>query len=593
MYRCSFPGCPVPVSIHISLIESLQRIVRNESGDRQGILYGQPSAAGAVVESSRAVAAFGLEGMRTAIAEAHDPVVGYYRIREGNSLELTLDEIDLALTLFARPGSVVLLIERRAGCPEANFFFLEHGAFLNIPLLEFPLDAAALTERESQRGSRTSEEAVVPAAVPAFVPATPVLPPSSSSPGSQPAAANGKPASARRPAIRLRTLAIVIFVAAASFSAALFIYRPENRIGDAGAAVGALPEASASLRAERQGEDLKIVWDHNSPAVAAATSGVLDINDGGATRQIPMTADQVRFGSLLYSPRSEQVSVRLTTLQDNRNTEQESVLVLLRKPPQTQSGNGPQSPHIPFEVKTERISSSISSTRVSSTRAFVPPPGKSEIKPPVALDDPPATQASQERVDPSAPLPLVSVSLPPALAAPRSEPAKPAAPASRERADLPAPQPLGSVSPPPVAALTALPRSEPAKPGSQANPAHFDLPAPPGSVSPPAVNAPPSEPAKPREEGYVSPVLIAQEGVHTPRELRPVLTRPVAVSVRVDVNEAGRVTHAEAIAEKGIHALLLRAATDAALRCRFQPARRGQSPVSSNVTIVFHIDPEK
>jgi TonB family protein len=112
-------------------------------------------------------------------------------------------------------------------------------------------------------------------------------------------------------------------------------------------------------------------------------------------------------------------------------------------------------------------------------------------------------------------------------------------------------------------------------------------------VSPPARAVPQSEPAKPQEEGYVAPVLIAQEGVQTPRELLPILTRPVAVSVRVDVNEAGRVTRAEAIAEKGIHALLLNAATDAARRCRFQPARRGQTPVSSNVTIVFHINPEK
>jgi TonB family protein len=81
--------------------------------------------------------------------------------------------------------------------------------------------------------------------------------------------------------------------------------------------------------------------------------------------------------------------------------------------------------------------------------------------------------------------------------------------------------------------------------------------------------------------------------VHTPRELLPILTRSVAVSVRVDVNEAGRVTRAEAIPEKGVHALLLRAASDAARLCRFQPARRGQTPVASTVTIVFHIGPEK
>jgi TonB family protein len=575
MYRCSFPGCPVPVSIHISLIETLQRIVRNESGDRQGIIYGQPSAAGTVVESSRALTVFGMEEMRGAIAEAHDPVVGYYRIREGNSLELTVDEISLAVTLFARPGSVVLLVERRAGCPEANFFFLEHGAFLNLPLLEFPLDAAALTEREAQCATRTDKEP--------FVAASPGLPPPSSGPSSLPAAANGEPASARRPA-PLWTFAIVVFVAVASFSAALYIYRPQNRINNAGAARSTLPGARTSLRAERQGEDLKIAWDHNSPAVAGATSGVLDIDDGGATRQIPMTADQVRFGSLLYSPVSEQVSVRLTTLQGNQSTEQESVLVLLRKPQQPQSASGQQIAHIPFEVKT---------VRVAPTRAFVPPAGNRQIKPPVQPEDLPAIPTRPERVDLPVPPPLGSASSLPGIVVSGNEPAKSATEASWERIDLLASAPLGSASPP---AAFAVPRSEPAKPAIQASPARVDLPAPAplGSTSPPPASAAPqSESAKPREEGYVAPVLIAQEGVQTPRELLPILTRPVAVSVRVDVNAAGRVTRAEAIAEKGIHALLLSAATDAARRCRFQPARRGQSPVSSTVTIVFHIGPEK
>jgi protein TonB len=588
----------------------LQAIVRSEGGDRQGIIYGQSSAVGAVVESSRALPVFGMEEMRRAIAEAHEPVVGFYRIREGNSLELTPDEIDLAVELFARPGSVVLLIERRAGNPEANFFFLEHGAYLNLPLLEFPLDAARLTEREAQRVRSAVEEAVATAA--------PAPPPPSSGLSSPPAAASVRPVSARPAATRLWTLAFVILVAVLSLSAVLFLYRPINRAANVDAARSAPPDARASLRAERQGEDLKIVWDLNSPEVASATSGVLDIEDGGAARQIPMTADQVRFGSLLYTPVSDQVSVRLTTLKDKQTTRQESVLVLLRRPSQAQSGsNGQPGSRVPFEVKTQRA---------ASTHAFAPPAADRAIKSPVELPEPPAVrpnsqrvelpasllgsassppaiaiprsepattaiQASPQRVD----LPALSpgsVSPPPALVTPRSEPAKPAVQASSQRVDLPAPQPAGSASAPPA---VTTPRSEPVKPAVQASSQRVDLPAPQpvGSASSPAVAVPQSEPAKPQEEGYVAPVLIAQEGVQTPRELLPILTHSVAVSVRVDVNEAGRVTRAEAIADKGIHALLLRAATDAARRCRFQPARRGQTPVSSNVTIVFHIGPEK
>jgi Gram-negative bacterial TonB protein C-terminal len=607
MYRCTFPGCPVPVSVHISLIETLQRIVHTESGDRQGLIYGQASGAGAVVESSQALPGFGMEEMCRAIAEAHDPVVGYYRIREGDSLELTPDEVSLAVKLFARAGSVILLIERRAGAPEANFFFLEHGAYLNLPLLEFPLDVARLTEREAQRVRRVDEEALSVASVPG-------LPPAGSAASSPSHSANEKSALPWRPPTLLWMLAAIILVGVASYSAAMFLNRPNGRLSGAGAAKSAPPAARTSLRAERQGEDLKILWDLNSPEVAGATSGVLDIDDGGARRQIPMSADQVRFGSLLYTPVSDQVSVRLTTLKDNQSTKQESVLVLLKRP-QQQAGSKGQINHIPFEVKTERV---------APNRAFVPPDGNRETKSAVKLEDPPALQANPQRVELPASLRMGSMSPPPAIAGPRTDPAKTAIQTSPQRVDSLVPSPAGSVSPPAI----VPPRSEPVKPALQANSQRVDLPAPssPGAVSPssgirsepakpavqtssqrvdsavqpplaasppPASGVPQSEPARPVEDAYVAPVLITQEGVHTPRELLPILTKPVAVSVRVDVNEAGRVTRAEAIPEKGIHALLLRAATDAARLCHFQPARQGQRPVSSTVTIVFHIGPEK
>ncbi|HYW48444.1 MAG TPA: energy transducer TonB [Bryobacteraceae bacterium] len=579
----------------------MQGIVHNKGGDQQGILYGRPSPAGTVVESNRALTVFAMEEMGRAISEANDSVVGYYRIREGNSLQLTTDEINLA-ALFEKAGSVVLLVERRAGSPEANFFFLDHGAFLNFPLLQFPLDAAELTRRGA-RGGRTGEEAVVTAA--------PRLLPSGSGSNSPPPAANGKPASPRRPAPRLSTLAIVVAAAVVSFSAALFLFRPHNRTANVGAAASTLPEARTSLRAERQGDDLKIMWDLNSPAVAGATSGVLDIDDGGTTRQIRLTADQVRFGSLLYSPVSEQISVQLTTLQDRQTTEQASVLVILRRPQQPQSRAGQRSPRIPFEVETQR--------RVPP-RAFVPPTAQRETKPSVELEDLPAIQANPERSNQPAPLTLGSVAPPPAIAAPPKEPAKSATQATPERSNQPAPLTLASAAPPPV---IAAPPKEPAKSATQASPERSNQPAPltlASAAPPPVVAAPPKEPAKsatqaspersnqpaalppaiaaprsetaePREEGYVAPVLLTQNGVRTPTELLPVLTRPVAVSVRVDVNEAGRVTRAEAIAEKGIHALLLRAAADAARGCRFQPARQGPSPVASHVTIVFHFSP--
>jgi hypothetical protein len=277
-----------------------------------------------------------------------------------------------------------------------------------------------ITELAAQRVRRTYMEAVAPT--------VPGLPPGSAS-ISPPPAVIGEPGSAKWPASRLWTFAIVISVAVAAFAAALYIHRPLNRISNVPAIRSAPLEAGTSLWAERQGEDLKIMWDLDSPEVAGATSGVLDIDDGGTRQQIPMTADQVRFGSLLYSPVSEQISMRLTTLKDNQSTKRESVLVLLREQPQPQSGKGQQIPHIPFEVKAQRV---------ASTHSSVSPTGNREIKPPVERKHNPIVPTRPAPVEPPAPLPLTSVPLPPASAAPRSEPPKPTIQASSERVDLPA-----------------------------------------------------------------------------------------------------------------------------------------------------------
>ena len=288
MFRCSFPGCPVPVNVRISLIETLQAIAQFEIGDQQGILYGPAADGGTEVQSGRALTVFGMEEVRGAIAEARDPVAGYYRIREGNSLELTTQEINVAEELFSSPGSVVLLIERRGGSPKANFFFLEDGKCMNFPLLDFPLDSAGLVEREAQR-TRRLDEVIVD--LPALQP-----PPSSPAP-----VVNLPPAPGRRSVARISTLALAIVTAVVCLFAIVLLYRSTHRPAGAGAAVTTPAQPRSPLRAERQGDDLKISWDLNSPAIASATSGVLDIDDGGTPRRILMTADQVRFGSVLYS----------------------------------------------------------------------------------------------------------------------------------------------------------------------------------------------------------------------------------------------------------------------------------------------------
>lgn len=585
-HKCSFPGCPLPVSIALSLVESFQEIVSGP-GDHQGILYGEANPAETIVLAGQEVVAFDSKEICIAMSRASRPVVGCYRIREGNSLALTTDEIELASTLFANAGSVVLLIERRPGRAAANFFFLSEGAFLNIPLLEFPVDAARLRRRTHQLKNL---EQVPPQTSPApqdriqqgsqqdglwqdaqvgFGLGAVGLPKQTTQPG-QPAAASpaAKPvaaASAVRQEIRegekpaprrvnsFSILAILVCLALLGLSAVLYVNRLPKPVASDVTIARTPTGAATALRAERQGEDLKIIWDLNAAGVAGATGGVLDIDDGGAKKQIPMTADQVRFGNVLYTPVSAQVSVQLTLLRDNQNIGQGAVLVLLNRPPQVPAAPGQPKTHVPFEVQAARqipVSKTESPAQAENTapveriplRTFVPPPAK----------------------DTAAEIPAADAAVPPAL---NRNPAPQLALTGLAAAPVQLPPP-------------SAPRSSPSKAAEE--PRRPNVASPAAPVSP--------APAETKANDYVSPVLTFRAGVRMPPELPRVL-KPITINVVVDLDPGGRIMRVEPVAASGIHRLLLQAAVDAAWKCRFQPARNGQHPVSSRVTLVFHVAP--
>src|SRR5690349_8723947 len=157
-YTCTFPGCPAPVKVDLAVIRSLETVVRETTEDRQGILYGDARPGGSEVRGSRPLPAFGVEEIRAAISAASEKAIGYYRIRSGNALELSAQEVSVADELFHNPGSVVLLVERRAAHGEGCFFFLENGALLNLPLLRFPFDSAVLGRVKPQAVAKAQKE---------------------------------------------------------------------------------------------------------------------------------------------------------------------------------------------------------------------------------------------------------------------------------------------------------------------------------------------------------------------------------------------------------------------------------------------------
>ena len=82
------------------------------------------------------------------------------------------------------------------------------------------------------------------------------------------------------------------------------------------------------LQAERQNADLKITWNRESASISNATLGVISIKDGDSRRTISLEAAQVRGGSLLYTPVSDEVQMELAVATPAGNAT-ESVLVVL------------------------------------------------------------------------------------------------------------------------------------------------------------------------------------------------------------------------------------------------------------------------
>ena len=251
--------------------------------------------------------------------------------------------------------------------------------------------------------------------------------------------------------------------------------------------------------------------------------------------------------------------------------------MLLRRSPQPAATPGQPNTRVPFEVKkTERI---------PLNHAFVPLGLKREVKPPVEAP------SSPQRVDPPAPLPVASVTPTPDTSTPRNEPSKPPAETKPERVMAPAPVPVASAAPTPV---VTTPKSEPPKPVVETKSEHVDPPAPlPVKSAPPTpiTNVPATSRSNRRQNVMCRRSSLSRKACV--RRVSFCRIQATTVRVRVEVNETGRVVRADAIPEKGTHNMLLSAAVDAARRCRFQPARQGQTPVASTVIMVFHVDPKK
>lgn len=215
--------------------------------------------------------------------------VGFFRshLRKG----IYLDEADFSLfqAYFSSPCDVFLVARpRETDVPLAGFFYWqEDNLERRSSYLQFPLDRKRLETGGYQIGPRESPLSVSPEPRTVEVAHAEV------------ARAEIEDVPSRRGLKR----AIYGTLGGALVLTAVVCALMLRSGGD-----------EVSLNVERAGPALKLSWDADAPAIAHANSALLVISDGGKQRRLQLNADELKVGSLVYTPNSTDVNFRLDLL---------------------------------------------------------------------------------------------------------------------------------------------------------------------------------------------------------------------------------------------------------------------------------------
>lgn len=348
-YLWWFPGSPVRVHLDLGVVQELKNRLFGPSQPahpEEGLLFGEiRNGATAILDFEPSTQGNVRSLVEMLPSGKKGSLVGYYRTESSDAFKLNAQDHSLAREHFARPYNVFLLVHRNSfGPPTATFFFHDSDCrMVDFAFMEFPFDPSLLASEQDGRTRRNVQAhpiAVVPA-----------QPPATSATAAEPP--RNKPISILKRLVWTGSLASAVALAVILNSGSVrerysALWRAVTSTlsktsgADSAAKSGSRP--LISLRAIKQSGFLALTWDRDSPLIAAATSGVLSIRDGDSTRVISCDAAQLRDGSLLYVPETDQISMRLTVTTPIR-TYVESVTVIL--PRVTEPPAGPPLPRAP------------------------------------------------------------------------------------------------------------------------------------------------------------------------------------------------------------------------------------------------------
>jgi hypothetical protein len=149
--------------------------------------------------------------------------------------------------------------------------------------------------------------------------------------------------------------------------------------------------SSLSLKVERNAGQLYLSWDRTAIPILSAQKAALAITDGEQNQLLPLTLEELRTGSFVYSPSSNDTSFRveLSGFPDGRLVS-ESIRAVWGRP----SALGSPAPAVPLPVSAE-------------VRPVTPPPPTvaPSTEPPVAAPAEPAAASPASATDEAQPAP--------------------------------------------------------------------------------------------------------------------------------------------------------------------------------------------
>jgi len=549
IYTWGFTGAPIQIHLSLEVVTQLRKyILESETGSACGLLTGDTSKPGITsILDFKPLPTLDAASIEAAEGTAADEIVGFYRTTPMGAVSMPEEDRALAASFFRHPSSAFLLIEAgKATIGDARFCFWGEGELFDWPLMVFPFDAKELAAEEGRRRQTKGRDQASHATL------AEVLSPSEQAQAAlEPfpvPAAKAPTAAPKRQEQSAKRWQMPVLVALAAFLAFLgmFLYFRRGANPTVAAPPIAVGQAEVQeplgLSVERRGNDLKITWNGHAEIMAKAEFGMLLIRGASVSRDVPLSAEELRAGTVLYSAPVDQTRFQLNVVAGGQVAREFLTVVMPQVSDSVPSrGIVPSSPGNGARTNAE--------SRQAGSSERVAPRELRQFKP---LESPNLEASAPRRLD--------------------------------------EPPPIGGTAP--VNAGTPALLNQPAL--SPIAPPVSQTQAPAASAPATEVSGARNSPIQAARSGEAQPPLPTHQVVPPlPPLLRGVLWKLTTVDVNVSVDAAGNVTKAEAVAKPGLHPLLRDAAVQAARRWKFQPAQFNGHAVPANMVLQFNFAPTR